>query len=318
MEHIANRYMDQNIVVLNYRSTIKRLARETASLSSVPSYMTPQSPDMAISPIVSTETSTVYYSIGAEQSFAEIQAGDEHSGFVTAPSLRSSSVYISASASISTNTQSVTVESNGILQRVRDSKYHGIASNEASLLKQDEISRTGRLPSHELPHVGILQIFVKGLSPSTQVFLLYASSSYFDLLQELQNRLGVPPDRISLYYHGRRLTDTINLPNNVTLMGSINAFAVQRHDHTYGERSYELEDFDKPRGGKLRKRSLMIGNGGVPSDLRDMRLYYAQSRKSASSVSSMDTRSSGWYHGDEITTQKRYAWYLKSLFQKKS
>jgi hypothetical protein len=185
-------------------------------------------------------------------------------------------------------------------------------------MKQDDLSGMDRLPNPEPPYIGPFQVFVKGLSPSTQVSLLYASSSYFDILQGLQNRFGVPSDRISLYYQGRRLTDTVNLPNNVTLMGSINAYAVQGYDHTYGERSYELDNLDKPSGGKLRKKSLMTGDGKAPSGFRDMRLYYAHSRRPSSSPSSNDTRSLRWYYGDEISTQKRYAWYLKSLFQKKS
>lgn len=82
-------------------------------------------------------------------------------------------------------------------------------------------------------------------------------------------------DRISLYYNGRRLTDTTNLPNNVTLQGSVNAYTVDTHDGLDAEESHELENPYVLVRVKPRKRSLLLG-AFPPRGLREMRYNYAQ------------------------------------------
>lgn len=223
MERIRNRYTKQSIVVSNYRSTIKRLAGDTASLSSIPSLKSPDSPDMAVSAIVPTEASTVFYSISTTASIVETLTSDENSAFITAPSLRSSSTYVSVLASIYVNRHTV-VDGNGQLQPSRDSQSCGAVISESTLVKQDRAGGMAHLPTHEQPYFGTFQTFVKDLSPSTQAIQLEAQASYLDLLWLLEDQVGIPPHRISLYYNGCRLSDTINLPNNDTLQGSVNAY----------------------------------------------------------------------------------------------
>lgn len=133
MERVANRYTEQNVVVTNYRSTIKRLAGDTASILSIPSLQSSDTHDMDISAIVSTEASTVFYSIITADSVVQTLTSDENSAFITAPSLRSSSSYFSALGSISVNTHAVT-EGNGQLQPSREGG--GGAASESTFAKQ--------------------------------------------------------------------------------------------------------------------------------------------------------------------------------------
>jgi hypothetical protein len=294
---------------------------DTASLSSVPSLKTPDSPDMAVSTIVSTEASTVFYSISTAASVVETMTSDENSAFITAPSLRSSSTYLSAPVSISGNTYAGATDGDGQLQPSRNSQNHEAVISASSLTRQDQIGGMDRSPGYDQSFVGTLQIFVKGLSPRTQAIQLEAQTSYFEFLQLLSDRVSMPPDRISMYYNGRRLTDTLNLPNNVTLQASVNAYAVEtvetgEYRDTEGSYMYDPDNPYMLRRGKLRKRSIM--SGWFPDqDLRELRYSYARLHRPGSLASTGTTRSLGSYYREEMSTQQRYAGYLKSLFQEK-
>lgn len=153
MKRMRSLYVEHNVVSSNYRSAIKRPVGETASLSSGPSHKIPDSPDMGVSAIVSTEASTVFYSISTAASLKEALINDENSAFITAPSLQSSSTSCSASVGNSVHAYAVAAERNQKSPASSVSQNYGAVVNQSALADRD-LDGISHLPGYEQLHLG--------------------------------------------------------------------------------------------------------------------------------------------------------------------
>ncbi|KAF2093869.1 hypothetical protein NA57DRAFT_80869 [Rhizodiscina lignyota] len=75
------------------------------------------------------------------------------------------------------------------------------------------------------------QVFVKGLQGRTLVFHFEVPPRSWEFVDRVADEVGLPADRLSLFFRGRRLNSTnMGLPNNATIHATINAYSPSSDD----------------------------------------------------------------------------------------
>lgn len=75
------------------------------------------------------------------------------------------------------------------------------------------------------------QVFVKGLHGRTLVFHFEVPPSPWELVDRVIEEAGLPAERLSLFFKGRRFNKgSTPLPNNATLHANINAYSSESED----------------------------------------------------------------------------------------
>ncbi|KAM0424752.1 hypothetical protein ACHAPT_010062 [Fusarium lateritium] len=260
---------DRDVIIDNYKSTIRRVARGADSIISEATW------DRETS---GPSLSVVVSSAGLSE--------DTEGSYKTARSV--------ATAKPNTDLDGLHKAPGSLHWLLNEETSYG-RDTETPVVSQSntEGSNLKGWPVGESPTAGPHQVFVKGPHQRTHAFTFECTPTIYDILTQVHDRTGVPPDLVSLRVGGRILTPTassLDIPDGTTIHANLNIVGIGWNPGISDDESFDGVSLDDLPWDVLYR----------PKRKRRFALYRQRDYSDGSFRTSVE-----WYDEEELKAQQR-------------